>query len=222
MRFLFQATINILRRFISVLLYEKWENSMLVKNKIMYQATTRDYKVGDILKFGEDRNYQGERALATNYRMPDGGMAELFLMDKLKKKKKLKLDEMKILRDILMNYGFSMREIGYEVCRQQFYKDRPSRLKAMFLCEKREEAQAYLTTAKTKGGTTKPKVVGVKLNGNLFRTSNAFNARDGKSIDEFIEQAHKYWAGVDENFENKASVEYLFEGVAEVVEIIEF
>ena len=30
---------------------------MKVKDLIMYQATTRDYKVGDIIKFGNERNY---------------------------------------------------------------------------------------------------------------------------------------------------------------------
>ena len=194
---------------------------MQVKDLIMYQATTRDYKVGDILKFGESRNFQGERALNTNFRMPDGQMAEMFLHEKINKKKKLKLDEMKIICDILFKYGFAMREIGMEVCRQQYYKDTPSRLKGMFLCDNVEDAKAYLTTAKSKNGTTNPKVVAVKLNGTILKTSNAFNQRDGKSIDEFVEQAHLYWKGVEDTFENKESIEYLFEGTAEVVEIIE-
>ena len=90
----------------------------------------------------------------------------------------------------------------------------------MFLCEKAEEAKCYLTTAKQKGTDSAPKVVGVRLNGNLLKTSNSFNMRGGKSIDEFIEQAHQYWQGVDDNFADKKSVEYLFEGTAEIVEII--
>lgn len=194
---------------------------MKVKDLIMYQATTRDYKVGDVLDFGKMRNYQAERALNTNFRMPDGQMAEMFLQDKIKRKKKLKIDEMKIICDILFKYGFSMREIGMEVCRQQYYKDAPSRLHSMFLCDNKEDAKAYLTTAKHKNGTTTPKVVAVKLNGKLLKTSNSFNQRDGKSIDEFVERAHLYWQGVDDNFEDKGSIEYLFEGKAEIVEVIE-
>ena len=46
--------------------------------------------------------------------------------------------------------------------------------------------------------------------------------RGGKSIDEFIEQAHDYWNGVGDDFEDKKSIEYLFEGKAEVVEIIRY
>ena len=195
----------------------------IVKDIIMYQATTRDYKIGDVLQFGNDRNYQAERVFKTSYRMElaENGMAEMFLQDKLKKKKKkLKREEMKSICDILFSYGFSMRELGYEICRQLYHKDEPSRLTSMFLCEKAEEAKCYLTTAQSKGKTTNPKVVGVRLNGKLLKTSNSFNQRGGKSLDEFIEQAHAYWNGVDDNFEDTKSVEYLFEGTAEIVEII--
>ena len=197
---------------------------MKVKDLVMYQATTRDYKVGDIIEFGKDRNYQAHRVYATNYKMlgaPDD-MAEQFLQEKIKNKKKLKIEEMKTICSILWNYGFSMRELGMEICRQLYHKDKPSRLTAMFLCEKPEEAKGYLTTAQCKGKTTDPKVVGVKLNGKLLKTSNSFNMRGGKSIDEFIEQAHDYWNGVGDDFEDKKSIEYLFEGKAEVVEIIRY
>ena len=46
--------------------------------------------------------------------------------------------------------------------------------------------------------------------------------RGGKSIDEFIEQAHDYWKGVGDDFSDKKSIEYLFEGTAEIVEIIRY
>ena len=199
----------------------------IVKDLIMYQATTRDYKVGDVIEFGKERNYQAQRVFNTNYRMEgaENGMAEMFLTEKLKKKKKslkLKREEVKFICDILFSYGFSMRELGYEICRQLYHKDEPSRLTSMFLCEKAEEAKCYLTTAKTKGEYAEPKVVGVKLNGKLLKTSNSFNRRDGKSLDEFIEQAHDYWKGVDDDFADTKSVEYLFEGTAEIVEIIRY
>ena len=193
-----------------------------VRDLIMYQATTRDYKVGDILEFGKTRNYQSERVFNTNYRMEgaENDMPEMFLEEKLKKKKKLNRKEMRAICDILWSYGFSIRELGYEICRQLYYKNEPSRLNCMFLCEKSEEAKCYLTTAKTKGSQNSPMVVGVKLNGKLLKTSNSFNRWDGKSIDEFIEQAHNYWKGVDDNFGDTKSIEYLFEGTAEVVEIL--
>jgi len=142
-----------------------------IKDLIMYQATTRDYKIGDILEFGKERNYQAERVFKTNYKMENAeyNMPEMFLEQKIKKRKKLKLDEIKPICSILWNYGFSIRELGYEICRQLYYKEEPSRLTAMFLCKTPEEAKCYLSTAKTKGKNTDPKVVGVKLNGKLLR-----------------------------------------------------
>ena len=196
----------------------------IVKDLIMYQATTRDYKVGDVLEFGKERNYQAKRVLESNYKYAgaENNMVELFLEDKLNKGETLTLQEMRRVLDILWKYGFSMRELGMEICRQLYHKQEPSRFTAMFLCEKAEEAKCYLSTAQQKGKTTDPKVVGVKLNGKLLKTSNSFNMRGGKSIDEFIEQAHDYWNGVGDDFEDKKSIEYLFEGNAEIVEIIRF
>lgn len=192
---------------------------MKVKDVVMYQATTRDYKVGEIIEFGKQRNFQAERVFATNYRMPNGMMPEMFLEEKLKKKKKLNKEEMRSICDILWNYGFAMREIGMEICRQKYYAKRPSRLSSMFLCENVEDAKMYLSTAKTKGYISTPKVVAVKLNGELFKTNNSFNRRDGKSIDEFEKQSHDYWS--DNNLGDKKGEEYLFEGIAEIVEIIQ-
>lgn len=196
---------------------------MKVKDLILYQATTRDYRIGDIIKFGDERNFQAQRVFQTDYKMlgAENNMAEMFVEAKIKRKKKLSLDEMKIIDKILWNYGFSMRELGLEICRQKYYKDRPSRLTCMFLCDNIEDAKKYLSTAKQKGTETKPKVVGVKLNGNLFKTSNSFNYRGGQSLDDFIEQSKQYWNGVDDDFSDKDSIEYLFEGNTEVVEIIE-
>ncbi len=194
----------------------------IVKDVVMYQATTRDYKVGDIIKFGDDYNYQAKRVLDVDYKMENApnNMPEMLLEEKIKHHKKLNKNELREVCDILWNYGFSMREIGLEICRQRYYPNEPSRFKCMFLCKKPEEAKCYLSTAKTKGNTSQPKVIGVKLNGKILMTSNSFNMRGGKSINEFIEQAHAYWQGVDDSFVDKASIEYLFEGIAEVVEII--
>ena len=40
-----------------------------VKDKIMYQATNLDYKVGEKIFFGKDMNYQGVKALQKNFFM---------------------------------------------------------------------------------------------------------------------------------------------------------
>ena len=71
----------------------------VVKDKIMYHATARDYKVGDVLQFGKVRNYQAVRALEHNFRMEDGSNFETFVHTKLNKKKKLSLQETKDFLD---------------------------------------------------------------------------------------------------------------------------
>lgn len=45
--------------------------------------------------------------------------------------------------------------------------------------------------------------------------------RGGKSLDEFIEQAHNYWKGISDDFEDTNSIEYLFEGTAEIIEVFD-
>lgn len=191
----------------------------IVKDKIMFQATTRDYKVGQVLKFGKNRNYQAVRALEHNFKMADGENYENFISEKLKQKKRLTLKETDDFLKAFCKYSYGFRELAIEECRKAYYPDYPSRFTAMFLVDNLEDAKGYLSTATTKGKKTDPKVVAVKLNGKLLKTSNAFNLR-GNSFDQTIEQAHKYWAGVDDAFENKKSIEYLFEGSAEIVEII--
>lgn len=189
-----------------------------VKNKIMYQATNWDYKVGQKINFGKTRNYQAVRALNKQILMQNGEPAVMFLLNKIKENKPISSNELKEINEAMLDYSYCLREIGMEYCRKQYYPDRPSRFTCMFLCEKEEDAKKYLSTAKAKNNNAEPKVVKVKLNGKLFKTTNKYNRRD-LSFDGFVENAHNYWKGVDENF-NDDSTEFLFEGTAEIVEII--
>ena len=149
--------------------------------------------------------------------MLNGENAAMFLNNKVQEKKKLNLAELKEINEVMLNYAFCLRELAMEYCRKQYYPKLPSRLKCMFLCEDEEGARKYLSTAKIKISAA-PKVIKVKLNGKLFKTSNKFNRRD-LTFDGFVKNAHNYWAGVDKNT-NDDSVEFLFEGWAEIVEII--
>lgn len=190
-----------------------------VKDKIMYQATTRDYKIGDVIEFGKQRNYQAVRVYEKQFKMPNGMSAYEFVRDKLKNNQTLTYNEMAVLAECIADYEFCLREMGIEHCRKLHYKNYPSRLKGMFLTDTIEGAKMFLTTAQCKGKSTDPKVVAVKLNGILHKTSNDFNGRGGRSFDEFVKQANRYWQGVDESF-NDRSTEYVFEGTAEIVDII--
>lgn len=190
----------------------------IVKNKIMYQASNWNYKIGQKVYFGKKRNYQAVRAFNKDIKMQNGQQAMMFLCEKAEQNKNVSLNELKQLNEAMQDYAYSLREMGIEWCRKLYYPELPSRLRCMFLCEKEEEARAYLSTAKSKNENGEPKVIKVKLNGKLFKTSNSFNRRD-LTFDGFVENAHNYWKGVGKKFNDK-SVEYLFEGWAEIVDII--
>ncbi len=190
-----------------------------VKDKILYQATNWDYKVGDKIYFGRKRNFQAVRAFDRKFIMSNGEYAALYLYDKVKSKKKLNALELKEINNVMFDYAYCIREYAYEYCRKKYFPKCPSRLKGMFCCDNVKDAKCYLNTAKAKNNQSiNAKVIKVKLNGKLLKTSNNFNRRDC-TFDEFVENAKKYFNGVDEKFHD-ASVEYLFEGWAEIVDII--
>ena len=191
----------------------------IVKDKIMYHASARNYKVGDVLEFGKERNYQAVRAYEQGFRMPDGENYEIFVGDKLTNKKRLTLKETKDFLEAFYKYSYAVREYAMEECRKRYFPDHPSRFSSLFLVDNLDSAKGYLSTAKGKLKQVEPRVIVFKLNGKLLKTSNAFNDR-GLSFDDTVENAKKYFKGVDDSFENKKSIEYLFEGKAEVVEII--
>lgn len=198
----------------------KQDNMSVVKDRIMYQATTYDYHIGDKINFGDGRNYQAERVFGKKFVLNDGSSFLEFVMNKTKRNQKFSKKEMKMVAEFICDYEFCLREIAIERCRLEHFKNYPSRMKGMWLVDDIEKAKAFLTTAKSKQNISAPKVVAVKLNGKLLRTSWNFNPRGGFSIDEYTENAKKYFTGVDE-FYDKNFVEYLFEGVAEIVDVIE-
>ena len=191
----------------------------IVKDKIMYQATTRDYKVGDVIEFGKTRNFQAERVYNKTFKMYNGESAGMFLLNKVKEKKRLTLKEMKELSTLCFDYDYVLRELGIENCRKKINENLPSRLSGMFLCDNFEDAKCYISTAKGKGKGI-PKVVSVKLNGRLHKSSNNYNKRDGNSIDGYTKKAKQYWKGVGSDYKDP-SCEYLFEGIATIVDVFE-
>ena len=56
----------------------------------------------------------------------------------------------------------------------------------------------------------------VKLNGNLFKSSDYLLPKMGMDFKEMENQAHKYWNPTD-NLENQEQAEYLFQGKLEIV-----
>ena len=189
----------------------------IVKDKIMYQSTNWPYKVGQKVYFGKRSNNQFLRAVDQRYNMKNGENALFYVMEKTKNNKGLTPKETNEIYEVLWNYSFTVRELAMEYCRRKYYKNYPSRLKSMYLCEKKEEAEMYLSSCKYKNNKSHGHVIKVKLNGKLFKTTNEFNRRDITFL-EGVEGAHTYFKGVGKSYKDK-SVEFLFEGWAEIVEI---
>ena len=192
----------------------------IVKDQILYQvATDRDYKVGDIIEFGSSHNGQGNRIY--NSKFNDGKDAYHKIgfnyanSKKIFKNKSLVIDMAKSLSES----DFVLRELAAEEVRKEKYSDYPSRLKCMFLSEKREVALENLKTFYQKGFGTHFQAIAVKLEGRLFYARSKGLQRNGSSYGEYLRIADEYWSQ-DQNSTEEVK-EILFEGKAEVVEIME-
>ena len=192
---------------------------MKVKDLILYQiATDRHYKVGDKLEFGKSYNYQGERvyngAKLNKRRTYDDGYSFVD-SKKIFANKKLVLKLAKQLEE----YDFTIRELAFEEVRKTEFKDYPSRLKCMFLIDNKEECVKNLKNFHHKGHGTFFQVVAVKLNGNVFYATSKNVRRTGLSFEEYKQMARVYWK--QEQNSKLPINEILFEGNAEIVEVIE-
>ena len=192
---------------------------MKVKDLILYQISTdRHYKVGDKLEFGKEYNYQGQRvyggvkldkrkACEDGYTFVDS--------KKIFANKNLVLD----MSNQLDEYDFILREIAFEDVRKKEFKDRPSRVKCMFLTDNKEYCLKKIKTFYMKGHGTFFQVVAVKLNGDVFYVSEKNAIRAGLSYNDYVEMAREYWSQNQNS--NSPISEILFEGKAEIVEVID-
>ena len=192
---------------------------MKVKDLIMYQISTdRRYKVGDKLEFGKEYNFQGQRVLngakLEKRRTYDEGYS---FVDS----KKIFANKNLVLRlsEQLEEYDFTLRELAFEEVRKIEFKDYPSRLKCMYLIDNKESCLKNLKNIHHKGHGTFFQVVAVKLNGNVFYATSKNVRRSGFSFNDYYEMAREYWS--QDQKSNLPINEILFEGKAEIVEVIE-
>lgn len=193
---------------------------MKVKDLVLYQISTdRNYKVGDKLTFGKVYNGQGNRILNTKFN--DGKDAKYKLgfqyadSKNIFKKKDLVIDLCKTMSE----NDFVLRELAVEEVRKTKYPNLPSRLKCMFLSDTKQVVLENLKTFHLKGVGKHFQAVAVKLTGELFYSKSVALPRNGLSYGEYMEIADKYWSQ-DQNSTDSIK-EILFEGKAEIVEIIE-
>ena len=193
---------------------------MKVKDLILYQvATDRFYKVGDKLEFGKEYNGQGRRVVfgenLSSGRVYDDGYKYVNKKLKLFPQNSLVLKLSKQLEE----YDFVMRELAFESVRKAGFVNCPSRLKCMFLTDDKKACVNNLKTFCQRGFGKFFQAVAVKVTGNVFYSYSKDVKRLGCSISDYSEMAKNYWS--QEQKMDLPVTEILFEGKAEVVEIIE-
>ena len=191
---------------------------MKVKDKIFYQvATDRNYKVGDILCFGEYLNGLGYRVQNSNFndgKTPFHKLGFMYLdSKKIFKNKQLVLQMSKAL----LEADFVLRELAAEEVRKEKFSHLPSRLKCMFLSETKEETLKNFEKMKKNNPQKSFQAVAVKLNGEVFYAKEVGLQRNGLSYNDNQKVALMYWAQNQNSTE--CTKEILFEGQAEVLEI---
>lgn len=191
-----------------------------VKDLVLYQVSTdRHYKVGDILTFGETYNGQGKRINESKFNNGKNAYYNLgynYLNNKnIFKNKKIVLE----MSNSLSESDFVIRELAVEEVRKEFFPEYPSRLKCMFLSDKKEVVLKNLTSMYKKGFGTHFQAIAVKLNGKIFYAKSVGLKRNGLSYGEYKEIAREYWSQ-DQDCGDEVK-EILFEGRAEIIEIFE-
>ncbi len=89
----------------------------------------------------------------------------------------------------------------------------------MYLSETKEESLDNINKMAKGTHDKNLQVVAVKLNGKIFKAGNSFSkiSREGQSYSYYLQRAKEYWT--HESKDNP--LEILFEGKAEIIEIIE-
>lgn len=195
-----------------------------VKDLILYQvATDRNYKVGDIIEFNCNmQNGQYERVYNCSFKLGDKRLSDEMYDAASRKFKKFKCKEdIFTIAHKLEAYDVLVKELAIEQVRQEFFKDYPSRLHCMYLSINKDLAlkniKSMATSREKKGKQFQ--AVAVKLNGKIFKAGRTYMSREGESYNYYKEKAFDYWNQKDLNDDEIKEV--LFEGRAEIVEILE-
>lgn len=197
---------------------------MKVKDLVLYQvATDRNYKVGDVLTFNKDiSNGQGNRVFNIDFRLNNGRPSdEMYAVAKRKFKKFKTKEDIYSIAHILEYYDVAIKEMAIEEVRKELFPNLPSRLHCMYLSLSKDIALANLkSVAESREKNGKHfQAVAVKLNGVIFKAGKVYMSREGQSYNYYKQKAVSYWK--QRGLKDEEVKEVLFEGTAEVIEILD-
>lgn len=191
---------------------------MQVKNVVMFQiATNKNYKVGDKLIFGKEQNGQAKRILNFSSIDKKGRLATQGF-EKLNKDNSFDKEFLLKLCLALEESDFVLRELAVEHVRKIEFPNLPSRMTCMFLVDDKNLCLKNFDEFLKKDPTKKYQMIAVKLNGNIFYAKDVPINNRGLSLADHLLEAKKYWSQNQNSKQN--TKEILFEGKAEVVEIV--
>lgn len=193
-----------------------------VKDLILYQvATDRNYKVGDKLVFDKfTPNGQFSRVFKTSFKLDGKRPCDILYNIAGHRFKRLKKNQLYELAHILEYYDVFVKELALEEVRSESFADYPSRLHCMYLSISKDIAlqniEAMAKNREKKGSQFQ--AVAVKLNGKIFKAGRFYMSRESESYEQYKEKSYSYW--VQKDLKDEEVKEVLFEGEAEIVEII--
>ncbi len=193
-----------------------------VKDLILYQvATDRNYKVGDKLVFNKfTPNGQFSRVFKTSFNLDGKRPCDILYNIAGHRFKRLKKNQLYELAHILEYYDVFVKELALEEVRSESFADYPSRLHCMYLSISKDIAlqniEAMAKNREKKGSQFQ--AVAVKLNGKIFKAGKFYMSQESESYEQYKEKAYSYW--VQKDLKDEEVKEVLFEGEAEIVEII--
>lgn len=191
-----------------------------VTDLILYQvATDMNYKVGDVFTFDSTTtNGQYNRVFNSTYLHGEDRLSDYVSLVGTKKFKKFKSkQEVLDIGSALEAYDVITKELAIEEVRKELYPEYPSRFHCMYLSENKELAINNVDNFFKQNPKGKIyQAVAVKLNGKIFKAGDVYMSREGQSYNYYKQKAYKYWAQQNPSFVK----EILFEGKAEIVEIL--
>lgn len=191
---------------------------MQVKDLIFYQvATDRNYKVGDIIHFGDEPNGQEFNCLNLSFNKEGQPLHKIGFDNSKKgifKNKNLILD----LSKALSNYDFIIREFALEEVRRQQFPHLPSRFRCMFLSEDADTCLNNLQGFINRGAGSNLQAIKVRVNGEAHFVKDYGVGRLGLSFNEYKNEAIKYWS--QDQHSTSATKEILFTGDVEILDIL--
>lgn len=121
---------------------------------------------------------------------------------------------LKTAKAFLQSYALVQREMILEMVREQFYKELPSRSKAIYLCKK-EQLEYWKNTIAVNQKFCE--VFKVNASSTIFKSNDSLLPDNSMSTMNTFIQAQKYWDADFNNIEEKET-EYLFVGKIKVLE----